>query len=198
MDEIREENKDMGKDEQAGGSKEKKPEKKKSRKKRLLVLLLLLLCLACAGGYFIWKNSQPKSKYENDLNALAGFLPGKTQEEIEAELNRIIDEGRFNASINGEMTLADGMLDVCIENVPANNYNMVVEVYLYPKESGENPELIYQSGIVRQGFYIEKAEAKTSVEPGSYEGLAVFHAIMPDETEEEIGQTALNVLITVK
>ena len=179
-------------------------EEKEKKKKRglpfLIILLLLLLGAGCVGGYLYWKEAtRPKSKYETDMNALAGFLPGKTKEQIEAELNRIIEEGRFNASINSEMTLENGEMDVHIENVPANNYDMLVDVYLYPElNSTENPELIYQSKIVKKGFYIDKAEASTTVKPGIYDGLAVFHAIMPDETQEEVGQTALQVIIRVK
>lgn len=184
--------------EEQTGFKTRGKEKKKS-KKGLILLLLLLLCFACGGGYFIWKSNQPKSKYETDLNALEGFLPGKTKEQIEEELNRIISEGRFNASINGELTLENKKMDVHIENVPANNYDMVVEVYLYPTHgSTENAELVYKSGVIKRGFYIEEGDASTTVEPGDYEGLVVFHAIMPDDTQEEIGQTALSVVIHVK
>lgn len=172
---------------------------KKKKKKWLLLLLLLLLCFACGGGYYVWKSNQPKSKYEADMNALAGFLPGKTDEEIQNELNRIIEEGYFNASINGEMTLENGSLDVHIENVPGNRYDEQVEIYLYPDyKNEENAELIYTSGLIKIGYYIENGEAKTSVKPGKYLGKAIFHAIMPDETQEEIGKTILDVLIEVK
>lgn len=172
---------------------------KKKKKRWLILLLLLLLCFACGGGYFIWKSSQPKSKYETDMNALAGFLPGKTQEQIEAELSRIIAEGRFNAAMNGELTIENNKIDVAIENVPANNYDMMVEVYLYPNApSTENAELVYKSGIIKRGFYIETGDASTTMEPGDYVGIAVFHAIMPDDTQEEMGQTALYVVIHVK
>ena len=71
-------------------------EKKKKKKRWLILLLLLLLCFVCGGGYYFWRESRPKSKFEMDQNALAGFLPGKTEEEIQEELNRIIEEGRFN------------------------------------------------------------------------------------------------------
>ena len=180
---------------------EEVPEKKKKKKKKwLILLLLLLLCFTCAGGYVYWKKmTAPQGKFEADMNALEGFLPGKTQEEIEAELSRIIAEGRFNASINSEMTLENGQMNVHIENVPANNYDMMVEVYLYPHQgSTEDAQLIYQSKLVKKGFYIDTAEAETSVKPGNYDGLAVFHAIMPDDTQEEVGQTALSVIIRVK
>ena len=180
---------------------EETEEKKKKKWIPLLILFLLLLFIAAGvGGYRYWKEaSRPKSKYETDMNALPGFLPGKTKEQIEAELNRIIEEGRFNASINSEMTLENGKLNVHIENVPANNYDMMVEVYLYPTQNRtDDAELIYQSKIVKRGFYIEDADASTSVAPGLYDGLAVFHAIMPDDTQEEIGQTAFQVVIRVQ
>ena len=173
--------------------------KKKKKKKWLLLLLLLLLCFACGGGYYIWKSNQPKSKFEEDLNALQGFLPGKTQAEIEAELNRIIKEGYFNASVNGEMTLENGILDVNIENVPANHFDTVVDIYLYPEAGrNENGQLIYESGIIKPGYYVETADVKAKIDPGVYNGQAVIHAIRQDESQEEMGKTVLNLVIEVK
>lgn len=172
---------------------------KKKRKRWLLLLLILLLCFACGGGYYRWKSSQPKSKFEEDLNALKGFLPGKTEEEIQAELTRVIKEGYFNSSINGEMTLENGSLDVHIENVPANHFDMMVEVYLFSdKGDAEHAQLIYESGIIKPGYYIETADVKGSFKPGHYNGKAVFHAIRKDESQEEMGKTVLNLTIQVK
>ena len=94
---------------------------KKKRKKAWILILLFLLLIGVGGGYLLWNNLRPKSQYELDRNALEGFLPGKTEDEIKAELNRYIQEGFFNVSMNPQMTLKDGKLDVHIENVPANH-----------------------------------------------------------------------------
>ena len=175
------------------------PEKKK-RKWPLVLLFLLIIGGLAVGGGLVWKEyTKPKGKYATDRNALAGFLPGKTDEEIQAELNRIIAEGRFNAACNSKMTLANGKLDVHIENVPANNYDMLVKVYLFPEEgSTENVELVYESGLIQPQHYIDEGDAHTTVGPGVYDGKVTFQAISRDELQEEVGSVVLDIIITVK
>lgn len=180
---------------------EQQPKEKKKKKWLLLLLLLLFLLIgAVGGGYLIWKNMQPKSQYDLDRNALEGFLPGKSKVDIQAELNRIIEKGRFNVSMNPSPVVKDKKISVAIENVPANNYYMQVEVYIYPDEKDtENTELIYKSGIIKQGFYIEEGDLEkgVSLKAGTYNGMGIFHAFNP-ETMEEIGSTAMTLEVTVK
>lgn len=180
---------------------EQQPEEKKKKKKwLLLLLLLLLLILGGVGGFFVWKNMQPKSQFELDRNALEGFLPGKSKRDIEKELNRIIEKGRFNVSMNPTPVVKDKKINVAIENVPANNYYMQVEVYIYPdKEDTDKTELIYKSGMIKQGYYIEEGDLQkgVSVKAGTYDGIAIFHAFNP-ETTEEIGSTAMTLQVTAE
>ena len=177
---------------------QRKKEQNRKKKKWLLLLLLLLLLLCGIGGFFLYRHLRPMSRFEMDRNALEGFLPGKTSEEIQAELNRIIDEGRVNISMNPTPVIENGEINVRIENVPANHYYLQADVYLYPeKGNGETSELVYRSGIIKQQFYIENGKADTDVEPGEYDGIAIFSALDPD-TMEEIGKTSLTLVITVK
>lgn len=177
----------------------------KERKKKILgrvIMVVLVPVLFFGGTYCGYRIFHHRSAYEMDMNALEGFLPGRSEEEIQEELNRIIDESRFAAAINTQITYEEGKADVRIENVPANNYWMQVDIWLYPSaDSTDNAELFYQSGIIRQNQYIEKAEADTGQPAGYYNGLAVFHALTPDENldnVEEVGQTAMNIVILVK
>lgn len=177
---------------------ERTVQKKKAGKKRWIILfLLLLLFLSIGGAVLFWRMTRPVSQFELDRNALEGFLPGKTEEEIQAELNRIIDESRFNVSINPmPVVKADGTVNLMIENVPANNYLMQVDVY-YTDQNGEQ-KLLYSSGIIKQGFYIENVQIEEDIpSAGEYSGVANFRALQP-ETMEEIGATSANMLITVE
>lgn len=64
------------------------------KKKRLCLLWLLLLPVVAAA---LWFFLQPKP--ENtffDGAAIVGTLPGKTDAEIQAELNQVVEEGMFN------------------------------------------------------------------------------------------------------
>lgn len=170
--------------------------RQKRRRRRLLAGLLLLLVMGAA-GFAAWRlRPPPKSQFELDADALAGFLPTHTQEEIQAELNRIIDESRFNISINPTPTVqADGTANFMIENVPANHYWMQVTVY-YQDSAGQEQEL-YRSGMIRQGYYIQEAKATGGLPPaGEYNGRAVFAAVQP-ESGEEIGRSAATLRIQV-
>lgn len=169
----------------------------RKNKKWMLLLLLLLLCCILGGFFWSWK-MRPLSRFDMDRNALEGFLPGKTAAEIQAELNRIIDEGRVNISMNPTPVIKDGEINVRIENVPANNYYLQADVYIYPQKGNpDNAELVYRSGIVKQNYYIENGETDTMVSPGEYDGIAIFSALDPD-TLEEIGKTSLTLVITVE
>lgn len=174
--------------------------KKKKKRKRLLLLLLLLLLLTAAVVVtivIVRDQMRPKSQWELDREALEGFLSTHTQEEIEAELNRIIEKGRFNISLNPTLTVAeDGKANVMLENVPANHYWMRVTIY-YLDNQGQEQEL-YRSGIIQQGYCIEEATITGRRPPaGEYNGRAVFSAIMP-ESDEEVGQSAATLVIRVQ
>lgn len=158
-------------------------EKKRKKKTAVIIFLILLIAAGAVAAWMFWPRA--KSQYDVDREALEGFLPGRSQEEIEAELNRIIAKGRFNVSINPTPIIKDGKINVMIENVPANNYFMQVDVFFKTKDGDQK---IYSSGIIKQGFYIDEATTDTKLPPGDYDGYAVFHALKP-ETLEEIGQT---------
>ena len=115
--------------------------------------------------------------------------------EIQKELNRIIDESRLNISMNPTPVIRDGKINVMLENVPANNYYLQADVYIYTDEETLDMQQVYQSGIIKQGFYIESGDVMEMPEGGRYNGIAVFHALYP-ETLEEIGQAAMNIVVT--
>lgn len=170
---------------------------KKGRKKWILLILLLVVILA-AGGVTVWKlTHRTLSQYEIDANALAGFLPGKSSQEIQDELNRIVAKGYFNITINPTPVIdKNGTMNINIENVPANHYWMQVNVYLIQPDGKEL--LLYQSGVVKQGFHISTVTTKAKLPPpGKYNGRADFNALQPD-TQESIGATSATMLITVQ
>ena len=173
-------------------------EKKKKLKTGILLLFAVVILLAITGGlaFQVYVRSVRQSKFEVDRNALEGFLPGKSEADIQKELNRIIDESRLNISMNPTPVIRDGEINVMLENVPANNYYLQADVYIYTDEETLEMRQVYQSGIIKQGFYVESGEVLEIPEGGRYNGLAVFHALYP-ETLEEIGQAAMNIVVPV-
>lgn len=122
-----------------------------------------------------------------------GQLDGKTAEEIQAELDRVVEEGMFNISIAAIVEFADGTSpgDLRIENVPGNPYLMKVDI-----QRQDNGERIYETDIIEQNHHIQSDVLDADLDPGTYECIARFHALDPD-TEEEVGQAAAAMTIKV-
>lgn len=173
-------------------------QQKSGDKKSWVIILLLIFILAAivGGGIFLYNHFSTKSQFDMDREALEGWLPGKSDEDIQSELNRIIDESRFNVAINPSTVVSqDGTANFLIENVPANNYWMQVTV-LYQDLDGEYKNL-YESKYIQQGRYIESGEVSHIPTPGEYDGIAVFKAIIPD-SDEVMGETQATMKIYVE
>lgn len=172
-------------------------QKRARRRRRIIVIACSLLVVAVVGAGALWYfnpfgEGGAGGRYHNP-NADVGQLEGKTPEEIQAELNRVVDEGMFNISIAEVLSFPDGTSegDVRIENVPNNRYLMDVTVTL--DETGEE---VYESGILEPNHHITKGTLKVDLDKGTYPAKAVFTALDP-ETEAVVGQAAAEVTIMV-
>ena len=164
------------------------PEKKRRRWPVILVLLLILACLVTALVLALtWQPA--KSAREGT----AGQLEGKTAEEIQAELDRVVDEGMFNISIASTIQLADGAspAELRIENVPGNRYLMRVAITL--DDTGEQ---VYATELIEPNFHIQQDVLDVELKAGTYPATALFTAYDP-ATEEPVGQAAAKVAIAV-
>lgn len=172
-------------------------QKRARRRRRIIAIVCSLLVLVAVGaGVFLWLNpldGTSGGRFHNP-NGELGQLEGKTPEEIQAELNRVVDEGMFNISIAEVLTFPDGTSegDVRIENVPNNHYLMDVTVTL--DETGEE---VYESGILEPNHHITKGTLKVDLDKGIYPATALFTAL-DAETEEVVGQAAAEVTVMVE
>lgn len=167
------------------------PEEEKKRKRGILfwiILLLLLLCIAAA-CFFAFTMCQKPSERDGVL----GQLDGKSAAEMQAELDRVVDEGMFNISIASGVEFADGTSPgaLRIENVPGNRYLM--QVVINVADTGQQ---IYESGILDPNHHIQEDTLDVDLPAGTYECIAHFHALDP-ETEEEVGEAAAKMTIVV-
>lgn len=155
----------------------------------IIVVLIILLLKPCGGS-----DKHISTELERDPNASVGQLEGKTPEEIEAELNRIVEEGMFNISINPAPIFPSGTEEgnLRIENVPANRYNMSVKITL-----DETGETIYQSGIIAPNHHIEFDSLDVPLAKGKYRATAVFTAYEP-ETDSVRGQAAAQIIVQIQ
>ena len=160
------------------------------RSGRWLSLLVIIIMVVLAAVLLLQRCSREPSspdRLEESVKAKLGQLDGKSEEEIQAELNRVIEEGMFHIAINTQpvftSSTAEGNLE--IENVPGNLYDMAVVI-----------EELYSSGLIRPNYQIERDCLEEELSPGEYPAVAVFHAY-DQETMEEVGSTACEMVITV-
>lgn len=133
------------------------------------------------------------AKGVRDAGMTQGQLQGKTTEQIQAELDRIVEDGMFNITVNGNIQMASGEdeAELMIENVPGNQYLMQVTI-----TRDDTGEAVYTSGIVDPNYHIQTAKLDVVLSAGDYPCTAIFSALDP-ETEEEVGQAAAKTTIHV-
>ena len=170
---------------------EEKTKKNSGAVKWVFPVVILILV-----GVIAWLLLRPQEQpagLTRAADAQLGQLEGKTEEEIQAELNRIVEEGMFNISINTAPTFENGKAEgpLQIENVPGNRYLMQVLITL-----DDTGELIYETGLIEPNHHIQSAKLDVELEKGEYLATAVFNAYDP-ETEEYIGSAGAKLTITV-
>lgn len=156
-----------------------------------IIIAALALVAALVVGTWLFLNSTQVGNSFRD--GRLGQLDGKTEDEIRAELDRIVEEGMFNISIARTVTLETGNSEgeFRIENSPANRYNMQVDIAL-----ADTGEVIYSSDIIEPNYHIQYAKLDKVLPAGTYNCIATFHALDP-ETDDEIGQAACAITIIV-
>ena len=154
-----------------------------------LILFLLWLLTRCAVSP-TGENEVPVTDFF-DPSAKTGTLPGRSEEEIQAELNKVVEEGMFNISIASVVTVEKNSNEamVRIENIAANHHNMTVSITL----DGED-EPIYESAGLAPGQYIEYVQLNRTLPAGTYSATAMFTAYQIEDLSQA-GQAAAKITI---
>ena len=128
-----------------------------------------------------------------DPDARDGQAPYKSAEEMQAELDRVVEEGMFNISIASSIQFDEGTSSgtAYIENVPGNHYLMKVAI-----TDDETGEVLYESGVLKPNQFIESIVLTRDLEQGTYPATATFTAL-DEVTHEEVGQAAAKIAINV-
>ncbi len=128
-----------------------------------------------------------------DPDARDGQAPYKSAEEMQAELDRVVEEGMFNISIASSIQFDEGTSSgtAYIENVPGNHYLMRVAI-----TDDETGEVLYESGVLKPNQFIESIALARDLDQGTYPATATFTAL-DETTHEEVGQAAAKIAINV-
>lgn len=179
---------------------EVKEEKKKDKKKYLLLLLLLLLLLftITVVSFVFIRGNKIDDIVNNGLSIgidsnLSDGNGGKSKEELQAELNKKVEEGMMNVSMNTNIVLKNGKskANLKITNKENNRYMQFVEIY-----TKEDNKLIHKTGGIPVGKSLNEAKLDEELKKGTYECVAYFNGV--DETTNSIvGKVGVNITINV-
>lgn len=172
-------------------------------KSRFLILLLilfgllLLLCLllrSCGADPVEPKPNKPIFDLTPDSGAQEGDFEKKSQEELQEELNKKVEEGMMNISMNLNPIFEDGTSEgnLLIMNEEINRYPQIIEIY-----RKDTNELIYRSGLIPVGSRVEYGKLLVDLDAGQYPCIAYFNGIN-EETATLMGKAGAEIMLTVK
>ncbi|MEG0258091.1 MAG: hypothetical protein RR632_07295 [Christensenella sp.] len=169
-------------------------EKKKSKKTGIIIAVIVIILAVVAATLYFNGVFTPPTRQERDVAALAGQLPGKSQEDIEKVLNQKVGEGMLNITINSAPVFENGTAEgnLNIENIPGNHYSIKVKI-----TRDDTGDVIYESKLIDPGYYIELAKLGVDLEKGSYPSTAVFTAI-DAKNGDEMGSAAAKITVGVQ
>ena len=138
-------------------------------------------------------------KDKNNVNISGGILqegiiPGYTEEEIKAIMQRKADESTFSFEINSRPIFKDGKSEgnLRIANPPYNKYAINVEIKL-----DSNGKSVFNSGKINPNHYIEYAKLTKKLKAGEYDATAIINAY-DTETGEFKGTSAAKLIIKIE
>ena len=129
-----------------------------------------------------------------DDAAIEGGWESLSQEEIEANLNRQVEEGYINISMNASPVFENGQAEgnLMIVNETVNRYPQQVII-----TRNDNGETIYTSAAIPVGSKIAADTLDMDLEAGAYDCTAMFHSLDPD-SGAILGSAVANITITVQ
>nr|WP_302169875.1 hypothetical protein [uncultured Romboutsia sp.] len=163
-------------------------------KKSKIIIALILLIGVFVGGFLYLKE---KSQYTSDTNNLSGYVLGKgvapdlTPEEIQALMQKKVDESKVAFSIYTEPTFKGKRGTIMFANPRYSAHNIELEVRLDNK-------VIMRTQKIAPDQYIEDIELiGKSLKKGKHNATASIKAY-DRKTDELVGEVAADMIITSK
>lgn len=167
-------------------------EKKKKKVSILTIILLLIVIAGSIGAWFIYQGLL----YDDTLepNAVIGIMPGKSLDEIQAEMDQQVKESEIAFTINAQPKFANGKAagNILFENPEGNGKYIRVE--LVDDATGD---LLYKSGLLKPGTYVAEAKLAENFEKGVYTCTAtIFSYKLADKSY--IGKVEAAIIVTIE
>lgn len=162
-------------------------------------ITLALLCVLGVFSCFLSGCQEQEHTTRNegityDDAAVEGGWDSLSEEEIVDSLNKKVEDGYINISMNAAPVFADGQSEgnLMIVNESVNRYPQ--QVVITREDTGET---IYTSNAIPVGSKIAADTLDVDLEAGTYDCTAMFHSLDPD-TGAVLGSAGANITITIQ
>lgn len=160
---------------------------------RIVVVLLLLVIIMLMFRQKSVSQKQDAINQQRELSAKLGILPDMSEDEIQDALNRQVEQGMLNVSMNPLPVFKNGSSpgNVRIQNIAGNHYS--IKVSYVRSDTGKT---VLATKFIDPGYYVENMKLDVDLPKGTYLCVANVDAYDPD-TLKLVGQTGMEVVITV-
>ncbi|OEG15709.1 hypothetical protein BCR23_08735 [Enterococcus quebecensis] len=171
----------------------------KSSLKKWLIPVGLFLVL-CIGGYYLWFATSQKEEAVQPAIIPSDLAPDIKdakkidKEELIKKMQSVVDDGYFNLQMDTELIFNSSNENgkIQIINPDQNKSIIAVDVFL----DGED-DLLYESGSIYPGQYVNKGKLLKNLAKGEYQGYAKAK-IYDLETKKEQTTSIVNLTVQVK
>ncbi|MEF9915876.1 MAG: hypothetical protein RR275_00550 [Lachnospiraceae bacterium] len=164
---------------------------KKSQRRTIAIVIVMILLFLMLFFYMRGCQNHKEEELKRDAAAKTGIMPGMTDAEIQERLNRMVKDSEVNVSMNAQPVLKDGVLNVAIENIPANKFAFRVKVVM-----DESKKTLFETDIIDPDHYIETLKIKDKWRPGAYDATATFTCYNP-KSLQKTGVTGVKIVVLV-
>ena len=148
---------------------------------------MVLLVIATGAIFLTWNPGGDERQMERD--AVAGHMPGADHNNVHAQAGET--EILFSINTNQAFAGDTGTGDLLFEN-PAENQKLV-RLQICRLDNGES---IYESGLIKPGYYIAREKLDIVPERGDYPCKAYVYGYRPDNYEY-IGKVETDIIVSV-
>lgn len=173
------------------------PKRKKKKLTAIIAVIVALFVLVFGGFLFYSKQNNDLTNLENEVKAKLGQLENKSNDEIQAALSELIEEGTIRVSINMNPVFPTGDSNgtLQLENHPNNHYSLRCVITADTNGDGKEEE-VYHSGLMPVNSHIQEDTLSVDLDKGEYPATATFTAYDVD-TDKEVGVVVAQIRISV-
>lgn len=173
------------------------PKKKRGKLTAVIAIIVAIIVIVFGGLLIFNRNNDDLVVLENEVKAELGQLENKSNDEVQAALDEIIEEGTIRVSVNMNPVFPTGEANgtLQLENHPNNHYNLRCVITADINGDGEEEE-IYHSGLMPVNSHIQEDVLSVDLDKGEYPATATFTAYDVD-TDNEVGVVVAQIQISV-